>query len=223
VEEGFPDDPLGLNEVDRRIRSNEREEGLKDGESSYSEVDEGSPDDLPEELNHVAAYESAPWGTRFDQLEKAGVELPAPESLDDAALHAKLWEVINKLAELDVTLSHTDHLSDRELYEHLWRDSLREDGPILPPGSGWNCSFDILGGCSEEDIEIMLRYYETEKERQRWAEEFPEDVIPPHENLPFDRDRHLPRSKNELEWNPSENDSSDEEFDADEFADGPPF
>lgn len=33
-----------------------------------------------------------------------------------------------------------------------------------------------------------------EEERLDWAKQFPEDVIPPHEPLPCDRDRHLPES-----------------------------
>jgi hypothetical protein len=74
----------------------------------------------------VAAYEQAPWTTHFQGLMDAGVELPAPELMDERRLAAKLSEVIDTLARMRVFLSRTDHLSDRELYTLLWGDTLRE-------------------------------------------------------------------------------------------------
>lgn len=64
---------------------------------------------------------------------------------------------------------------------------------MMPAGSGWINLIDILGGCSEEDIKLSQRYYDDEETRRRWAEDFPEDVIPPREDPPFQRDKLLPR------------------------------
>ncbi|MBT3191474.1 MAG: hypothetical protein HN341_02855 [Verrucomicrobia bacterium] len=142
---------------------------------------------------HVLECEQEPNGTRFAQLEDAGIALPAADSLDDVMVHRKLWEVIRKLAEFGVYLNHTDHLSDRDLYATLWGDLLRQEDVILPPNPRSACYLDILGGCSEEDIELTHKYYSDEEEREMWRKEFPNDPIPDHENPPHNRDRHLPK------------------------------
>jgi len=157
-----------------------------------------SPDMSPELAEtfwgNVLAYESAEETCHFFQLEDMGIELPAPETLDDAALTAKLWEVINGLAKLNVFLSQTDHLNDRELYEHLWHDSLREITMDLPTDSGWTCHLDILGGCSEEDMQLYMKYYADEEYRQQTREAYPDEIIPAHVDPPYDRDSKLPKA-----------------------------
>ena len=151
----LPRDPLDLDPVDRAIRINELEERLDEMGVESMQVSDDCPPGVQEQfLSSVLDYESAPISCQFDRLVQDGVELPRPETLDDAALHAKLWEVVRALAKRDVYIEHTDHLSDRELYERLWSDSLRENVPIMPAGSGWINHIDILGGCSEEDIKL---------------------------------------------------------------------
>ena len=189
------DDPDDLERVDREIRINElkhRAEELAGGEMIARESEECPPGTTEQFWRGVVDYESAPWTTNFRQLEEAGMDLPPPEALDDQALTAKLWEVIHALARLRVFLENTDHLSDRELYELLWGELLREEVKALPvdENSGWH--LDILGGCSEEDMQLHLKYYADYKERRRWREEYPDDEVPDHEDPPFDRDRHLP-------------------------------
>lgn len=46
---------------------------------------------------------------------------------------------------------------------------------------------------SERDIPAWPKYYADEETRQCWAKDFPNDVVPPHEDPPYDRDRHLPQ------------------------------
>jgi hypothetical protein len=142
-------------------------------------------------LESILSMESAEERPLFDILERKGVRIPQAAKLDDAQLTAKLWEVINAMARLGHYLESTDHLSDRELYELLWTDILRQPTPISSDPD-CACHIDILGGCSEEDLQLNLKYYADEDERLDWEEQFPEDPIPPHEPLPFDRDRHLP-------------------------------
>lgn len=124
----------------------------------------------------------------------AGVELPAPESMDDGQLAAKLSEVIDALARMRVFLSQTDHLSDRELYALLWGDTLREPVKDMPldESSAWH--IDLLSGGGEEETRLYMKYYADEETRRQWLADFPDDEVPPHEEPPYDRDQHLPQA-----------------------------
>jgi hypothetical protein len=151
-----------------------------------------SPEKEEEFLEHILFMEGVDEQPLFDELECGGVPLPPPKALDDVQLQTKLWEVIHAMALLGQYLLRTDHLSDRQLYELLWDRILREPTSICPNNPNAACYIDILGGCSEEDLQLNLKYYADEEERLAWAEEFPDDFIPPHEDPPFDRDRYLP-------------------------------
>jgi hypothetical protein len=188
------DDALDLEAIDQRIRINELTEEVRALGMGDSGASEDCPPGIHEQfLKNIIDYESAPVSSPFARLEAAGVRLPAPDALDDAALHDKLWELINALAAQDTELHSTDHLSDRALYERLWSDVLREEYPMMPVGSGWVNNLDMIGSGSEEDIQISLRYYSTDEDRQHWADDFPDLNIPPREPKPYDRDRLLPR------------------------------
>jgi hypothetical protein len=117
-----------------------------------------------------------------------------PAELDDISLSERLTEVIGALATLRCYLEQTDHLSDRELYEWLWSDALREETPDLTKlGGAWHTS--PIGACNDDDTKIFLKYYATTRARQQWQCEFPDEVLPPPSPLPYDRDRHLPRPR----------------------------
>jgi hypothetical protein len=184
--------------IDREIRINElrcKAEELAGGNMLAYESDETPPEIAEGFWSNVVGYETAPDTTQHEMLRSEGVELPPPESLNDADLTEKLWEVIHSLAARNTYLHNTDHLSDRELYTVLVNELFHEVGKEFPAGSGWNHHFDILGGCSDEDIELGHRYYSDDEERARWMESFPDYKMPPKEKPPFDRDRLLPRSE----------------------------
>lgn len=171
----------------------EGEEAVAEGELVW--MSEECPPEMAAQFRmSVAAYEQAPWTTHFQELVDAGVELPAPESMDDRKLAAKLSEVIDALARLRVFLSQTDHLSDRKLYTLLWGDTLREPVKDVPldESSAWH--IDLLSGGGEEDTRLYMKYYADEETRRRWLADFPDDEVPPHEEPPYDRDRHLPQA-----------------------------
>ena len=117
-----------------------------------------------------------------------------PPAEVDASLHAKLHQVLRALATMHCFLEDTDHLSDRELYTWLWSDGLHEETPDLSHlGGAWHTSSS--GSGNDEDIAIFLKYYASEKERRRWKADFPNDSLPPHCALPYNRDRSLPRAE----------------------------
>jgi hypothetical protein len=166
---------------------------LVGGKMAEGELEECPPEITEQFWEQVVAYEKAPWTTHCKQLEESGMQLPAPETLDDEQLTRKLGELIQRLALLRVFLEETDHLSDRELYTLLWSDMLREETKAVTLDEDSACHMSPLGGCSEEDIHLYLKYYADEQWRRDWQKEYPEETLPDHEDPPYDRDRFLPR------------------------------
>jgi hypothetical protein len=155
------------------------------------------PADLEEEfLRHVLEYETAEPMSLFKWLANSGVEVPASNQLDDKTISIKLQEVIYGMAYLGTYLVHTNHLSDRELYDVLC-DCLTEEVVLFPENPDYAYIIDLIGGAesgSAEDIQTYLKYYADEKARVKWGHNWPGDKIPKHEDPPFDRDRFLPQS-----------------------------
>jgi hypothetical protein len=152
-----------------------------------------SEDDEDDFEARLREFENAPPTTDFDRLVRAGVAMPPPESLDAESVTTVLWEVIRHLARMNVFLEQTDHLSDAELYSHLWRQALREEIPdIRNPEDELNGAWHIQLLCSgsDEDMQLYLKFYADDRERKRWMKEFPD--MPAHQDPPYDRDRHLP-------------------------------
>lgn len=167
---------------------------LTRGEMVSWKSEELSPEMEEGFLQGVIAYESAALTTHYKQLEEAGVELPAPETMDDEKLTAKLWEVIEALARKRVFLESTNHLNDRELYTVLWSDELREEIPdmVFDEYSAWH--IDLIGSGSDEDTYLWMKYYADDKTRRRWMKDWPDYEMPDHEDPPYDRDRHMPQA-----------------------------
>jgi hypothetical protein len=158
-------------------------------------VDSDMPADLEEEfLKHVLEYEQAEPMTMYRLLENAGFELPVPNTLDDNSLTDKLAELFDRMASMGAYLVNTNHLSDRELYEYLYNEGLREETTLFPENPSYAYMLDLTGSGSSEDMQTYLKYYADEDFRKRWAKDWPEDPMPPHEDPPYDRDGKLPRS-----------------------------
>ena len=133
-------------------------------------------------------------GTTNPEKPKRKYTFISPQDMDDNQLHDRLWLLIAKLGERRVFLYNTDHLGDRELYTLLYDEILREETKVIAPDcnrSAWH--IDLVGTGSEEDLELYLKYYADDSDRDNWQSDFPEDPIPAHEDPPFNRDSLLPK------------------------------
>jgi hypothetical protein len=133
-------------------------------------------------LASMLAWERAPV-LPISQWFDPPLSLPAPDTLSDAELHARLWRTIHQLFARRITLDFTDHLSDRALYCLILRDILpTPEKKIDSPNNylHWDCSD------TGNDPDIWLRYYASEEDRAAWAEEN-RSALPPREIPPFPR------------------------------------
>lgn len=170
-----------------------REELEKLGGSTMSL--EEMPADLEEEfLRHVLEFETTEPVSIFRLLENSGLEIPLPADLESDVLCGKLREIIDRMASMGAYLLHTNHLSDVELYAYLFNDGLREEAVLFPENPSYAYMIDLTGSGSDEDNQIYLKYYADDEHRRQWTFDWPDDVMPEHEDPPFDRDRHLPQS-----------------------------
>lgn len=148
------------------------------------------PDGFPEFIDPV---EDCPERPPREILARYGYEPLPPSELTDQQLPGRLWELLYAAAARRFFFSHTNHLSDRELYTLLWEQWLDEPTEDIPLEAETNshlilCQLNARGMTPEE---ISLRYYDTEEDRASWHHEFGEP-LPPRENPPYDRDRFLP-------------------------------
>ena len=190
-------DPGKLDKVDQEIRINELKEQaseLAGGEMFSMESDDAPPEILEAFWQNVVDVERGGWTSAREQLANAGILPPAPEDLSDEQLAPALKGVIDALARFHTYLHNTNHLSDRELYQHIWRESLDEAVPeAMIHSLAGVYVIDMLGSGSDEDMQLYMKYYADEEERESWTREFPDDPMPPSEAPPHDRDRLLPR------------------------------
>ena len=174
-------------DVDREIRVEKMKRELDDfagGPMISGGFGQVSPSLEEVFLERVCEIEKGSWDTNFNRLVRLGVAMVPPTELDVPSTQKKLKEVIHALASLRCFLEQTDHLSDRELYEWLWSEGLREETPDLTHlADAWHTS--PIGSGNEEDTAIFLKFYASEKERRHWKEQFLVDALPPKCALPY--------------------------------------
>ena len=137
----------------------------------------------------------APLTTDYEILAEAGIEFAPSETLDDDEVTAKLWEIIEALAEMRVYITSTDHLSERELYKRLVDGVLREPRRDVVFEEGESYIYDLVSGGGEDDSFLFFRYYANDRDRLLWGDEA--EGMPARIEPPYDRDRFLPGAS---EW-----------------------
>ena len=140
-------------------------------------------------LERVLAFETSPKRTLFDLLDDAHVELPRPQKLADRELTRKLWEVIHALLARWVVLGNTDHLTDRELYTLLWKETLRKEFVICP---NYTIHIDMTNTGIDGGMPTYLKYYASEEQRQMYSDVYPDFKMPEHVEPPRRRDHLIP-------------------------------
>ncbi|MBL7219686.1 MAG: hypothetical protein ISS69_06215 [Phycisphaerae bacterium] len=193
------EDPDELDKVDHDIRVNELRAKAQELTGDKIEAFE-NPDAPPEVIEqfweNVVAFEKAEWTTDREELEADGVYLLPPDEVKDELLPELLLKLCQHLAEGGTFVFHTEHLSDRELYEYFWREGLNEPRKKMrSPEEGGEFMggffLDLVGSGSEEDTILWLKYYATDQQRAEEREYYP-DSIPTREAPPYPRDHLLP-------------------------------
>lgn len=125
-------------------------------------------------LASMLAWETAPVLPIYRWFDPE-LRLPRSAVLSDEDLGEILLDTIYKLYERRIVLDFTDHLSDRDLYELIYRDILPAREKKIDHGNNylhWDCSH------TDGDPEIWLQYYATDEEREAWAETYHQPLPP---------------------------------------------
>jgi len=171
-------------------------------------------DDVPDFFDSV---EDCPERTPREILARYGYAPVPPSKLDDRQLPGRLWELLYAAAARRLYFCSTDHLTDRDLYVLIWDQWLDEPTADIPLEAETNTTLVVseLNALGMNQEEIWLRYYADEADRVPLS---PDEIIPPHEDPPHNRDRFLPTPPLPLEthadWLPGD-DEPDEVADND--------
>jgi hypothetical protein len=149
---------------------------------------EGTQDDAW--LRHMIEQENAmlnpdEWGIYLMPIFKQRLHPPVdPDKLNDAEIRYFLTHSVHLLAEHHFCLTNTNHLDDRQLYQHILDEILPK-----PVGVGPNPIGGILYHecCPCDDFDRWLAYYAADDERDHWKEEW-DEPLPEKKSLVSDRD-----------------------------------
>lgn len=151
-----------------------------------SDVQSGDGEE-PDYLERLDAFfDGTEQTTLYFELEKRQSAPDLSDGLSDEEVLRALTGLVWSLGELHVYIEDTDHLSDRELYRQL-KDYCDEPTPRIMGIPDAATHWSPIGGCSEEDFQIWLRYYATAEERIDHAEKYPTDPMPSSELPPYPR------------------------------------
>lgn len=142
-------------------------------------------------LRRVIAWEKGPMSTHGEWLARHGWAFPPPENLNCAELKRELWRLIEALATARVFLSHTNHLSDVDLYSKLLHEVLPARAPDFTRTTADACHWDFAEADGNDEFP-WLTHYASDQDRQDWKPAFPDVILPPRQVAPHQRDHQLP-------------------------------
>jgi hypothetical protein len=125
-------DPAKDTQADRRSagRAEELEkeiERLAERDAVFWSFEHCPADVRESDLEDILAFESVGTGTSlFEGLQEHGINLPAPEKLDEEQCAEKAVEVVQALACLRIFLIGFHDMTPREFYTTLWNQTLWE-------------------------------------------------------------------------------------------------
>lgn len=140
----------------------------------------------------VKQVESAPLTTWKEELEVRGFRFAHDKASPDVTVTRQLWQLLHALGGMGITLTNTDHLSDRELYALLIEEVLARPVAQIADGIHRSLVLDIVGLQMQDDPIPWLRFYASNRERMEWAKQNPGKGLPVPEATPFARDSLLP-------------------------------
>jgi len=212
----FSDDDA--RDIERRMNihrlKNEASE-LGGGEMTTFESPDLPPEIAEQFWQNVVEFERAPLVSPHQKLEEAGIAMPPAEELSDEELRARLWQIIEFLAQHRTFVYWTNHLSDRELYEWLREEGLTEEMAEIP---GMNYHTSPIGSGNEEDTSLHFRFYADERDRESWMNQFPDYEMPERIEPPFQRDHLLPQA----DYSMAEDGEWDDDWEDEEEPSSPP-
>ncbi|HTQ12221.1 MAG TPA: hypothetical protein VMI31_19310 [Fimbriimonadaceae bacterium] len=129
----------------------------------------------------------SPSTTIYAEMDRRGWFPASPEALNDEDLPAALERLVLDLSWLHVYLHATDHLPDRELYSQIFEHVHQNDTDLWPDDPGSAISISFISHGTDEELQIFLRYYADETEREWWKEHYPGLNMPIAELPPYPR------------------------------------
>lgn len=117
----------GQKDAGRAAELQEELNRLAEGDAAFWDSENEPSGVRVSNLEDIVAFESVGHGTSlFEGLQEHGINLPAPEKLDERQCAEKATEVLHALARLRIFLFGFDDMTAREFYSTLWNQTLWE-------------------------------------------------------------------------------------------------
>jgi hypothetical protein len=159
-------------------------------EAFFSSIPACPPEIEESFLERVLKFEQDSRQPLRERLAEVGIVLADPDELADKDLTQQMWDTIQALVTLHIIPIYTDHLSDRQVYTHLWH-TVRSGETVMPDffSRGWYIDFT---GHGEKGIDVYVKYYADADERRAYQSRFPNHPFPDHCEPPYNRDHLIP-------------------------------